>query len=86
MEEKTSHLEQNIRELSALNSLFQAHLKQRTDAESNNSRVRDKLINISNEIQDLIVETSSDSPPTEEVSRSDIGQHLDSIQTTSPSI
>jgi DNA-binding NtrC family response regulator len=86
VEEKTSHLEQKIRELSALNSLFQAHLKQRTDAESNKSRIRDKLINISNEIQDLIVETSSDSPPTEEISRSEISQHLNSARITFPSV
>jgi putative two-component system response regulator len=85
VEEKTSHLEQKIRELSALNSLFQAHLKQRSDAESNNFRIRDKLINISNEIQELIIETSSDSPPTEEISRSDIRQHLNSARITLPS-
>ena len=72
VEEKTSHLEQKVRELSALNSLFQAHLNQRYDAESNNAYIHNKLVNIANVLQNLLVETASATPRTEEISRTEI--------------
>ena len=75
VEEKTSHLEQKVRELSALNNLFQTHLNQRYDAESNNAYIHNRLIKLANELQSLIVETSSATPQTEEISRSDIEPH-----------
>ncbi|MDP6453619.1 MAG: response regulator [SAR202 cluster bacterium] len=85
VEEKTSHLDQKVRELSALNSLFQTHLNQRYDAEKNNAHIHNRLISLANDLQDLIVETSSATPQTEEISRSDIAQITKTSTYTPPS-
>ena len=83
--EKTFDLEQKVRELSALNSLFQTLLNQRYDAESNNELIHRRLINIADELQSLIVETSSATPQTEEISRSEIEhQSADAAVTPAP--
>ncbi|MCH7801734.1 MAG: response regulator [Chloroflexi bacterium] len=84
--EKTFDLEQKVRELSALNSLFQTLLNQRYDAESNNALIHRRLINIADELQSLIVETSSATPQTEEISRSEIEQLSNHAVVAPPSV
>ena len=84
--EKTFDLEQKVRELSALNSLFQTLLNQRYDAESNNELIHRRLINIADELQSLIVETSSATPQTEEISRSEIEQLSNHAVVAPPSV
>ena len=84
--EKTFDLEQKVRELSALNSLFQTLLNQRYDAESNNALIHQRLINIADELQSLIVETSSATPQTEEISRSEIEQLSNHAVVAPPSV